>query len=393
MEKMTQFTIGIDVSKDHLDAHCLPGGAAKRVTNDAAGHRQLLKWLPDVARIARIVFEPTGPYHRTLERKLDEQGMPLAKVNPRQARRFAEATGKLAKTDRLDAAMLARMGVVLEPEVRPAVNESLAALKDLHTARQALIKDRTAAKNRAKSLRVPLLRRQNAQRLKQIDRQLAALDREIAARINADPTLKQRRDILGRNPLRLNHLSGEFRPNFKEKSEIHRSFRIGSRSGEHPRHIANNRREPALRHARTGHPRSAPGRQSRRSGAGDPAIRLLARPRRHSRRPRQTPPGTLYARNGRLSLQSRPQSQVRSPHRRRKTAQSRHNRRHEKAHRPRKRPYPRGANLERKISLSITDTLTEPMARRGSVPNSPTRVSVLVASGSPGSWRPTGCRG
>jgi transposase len=196
MEKMPEFTIGIDVSKDHLDAHCLPGGAAKRVTNDAAGYRQLLQWLPNTAQLARIVFEPTGPYHRALESKLAEQGMPLAKVNPRQARRFAEATGKLAKTDRLDAAMLARMGVVLEPEVRPVVNESLADLQELHAARQALIKDRTAAKNRAKTLQVRLLRRQNAQRLKQIERQLAALDREIAARINAEPALKQRHDIL-----------------------------------------------------------------------------------------------------------------------------------------------------------------------------------------------------
>lgn len=193
---MPEFTIGIDISKDHLDAHCLPGGAAKRVSNDAAGHRRLLTWLPDAARIARIVFEPTGSYHLALERTLAEHGVPLAKVNPRQARRFAEATGKLAKTDRLDAAMLARMGAVLEPEVRPAVNESLGYLKELLAAREALIKDQTAAKNRAKTLRVRLLQRQNTQRLLQIKRQLAALDREIAAHINADPVLKQRRDIL-----------------------------------------------------------------------------------------------------------------------------------------------------------------------------------------------------
>lgn len=58
---------------------------------------------------ARIVYEPTGPYHRTFERRLAEAGLALIKFNPRQARRFAEATGRLAKTDRLDAAMLARM--------------------------------------------------------------------------------------------------------------------------------------------------------------------------------------------------------------------------------------------------------------------------------------------
>ena len=68
------------------------------------------------------------------------------------ARRFAEATGQLAKTDRLDAAMLARMGALLELEARPARSDALLELKELHIAREALVKDRTAAKNRAKTL-------------------------------------------------------------------------------------------------------------------------------------------------------------------------------------------------------------------------------------------------
>src|SRR5208282_6243972 len=101
-------------------------------------------------RRRQIVFEPTGPYHRAFERALGAAGVPLAKVNPRQARRFAEATGKLAKTDRLDAAMLARMGAVLELEARPARSETLLQLRELHVAREALVKDRTAAKNRGK---------------------------------------------------------------------------------------------------------------------------------------------------------------------------------------------------------------------------------------------------
>ncbi|MBB4197503.1 transposase [Rhodoblastus sphagnicola] len=87
----------------------------------------------------RVVFEPTGPYHRALERALGAAGVPFAKVNPRQARRFAEATGKLAKTDSLDAAMLARMGALLELETRPARSEILLELKELHLAREALV--------------------------------------------------------------------------------------------------------------------------------------------------------------------------------------------------------------------------------------------------------------
>jgi superfamily I DNA/RNA helicase len=125
------------------------------------------------------VFEPTGPYHRAVERALGASGVPFVKVNPRQARRFAEATGKLAKTDRLDAAILARMGSLLELEARPARSEVLFELKELYVAREALVKDRTAARNRGKALTLSLLKRQNAQRLEQIDRQIATVEAAI----------------------------------------------------------------------------------------------------------------------------------------------------------------------------------------------------------------------
>ena len=170
-EKMNNDTIGVDVSKDHLDAHRLADGAARRFANDKGGHKALIKWLTQTP-LYRVVFEPTGPYHRAVERALGVAGVPFVKVNPRQARRFAEATGKLAKTDRLDAAILARMGALLELQARPAPSEILLELKELYVAREALVKDRTAAKNRGKVLTLSLLKRQNAQRLEQIDRQM-----------------------------------------------------------------------------------------------------------------------------------------------------------------------------------------------------------------------------
>jgi len=143
-----------------------------------------------------VVFEPTGPYHRAFEHALAKAGLPLVKVNPRQARRFAEATGKLAKTDRLDAALLARMGALLAIEPRPARSKALAELKELHIAREALVKDRTAAKNRAKIRTLALLKRQNAQRLDQIERQIAAIDAAILAFIEANAELAKRFAIL-----------------------------------------------------------------------------------------------------------------------------------------------------------------------------------------------------
>jgi len=194
-EKMQNDTIGVDVSKDHLDAHRLTDGASRRFANDKRGHNALIKWLAQTP-VQRVVFEPTGPYHRAMERALGVAGVPFAKVNPRQARRFAEATGKLAKTDSLDAAMLARMGAMLELAPRPGRSEVLLELKELYLAREALVKDRTAAKNRAKALTLALLKRHNAQRIEQIERQIETVEAAITGIIEADADLTVRFAIL-----------------------------------------------------------------------------------------------------------------------------------------------------------------------------------------------------
>ena len=191
---MTETNIGIDISKDHLDVHRLPGDERRRFDNSKAGHKALIRWIGDTP--ARVVYEPTGRYHRTLERALAAAGMPIAKVNPRQARRFAEATGNLAKTDALDAAMLTRMGAVLSLEARPVPSGIINDLRDLRTARNALIKDQVAALTRAKAITLPLLKRQNAARLKQIEAQREAVDAEINALIQGDPDLAPRFAIL-----------------------------------------------------------------------------------------------------------------------------------------------------------------------------------------------------
>lgn len=192
---MTNNTIGVDISKDHLDAHRMSDGAARRFANDRHGHQALLTWVGENTG-PRIVYEPTGPYHRAFERKLAKTGCAMVKVNPRQARRFAEATGTFAKTDRLDAAMLARMGALLELEPRPARSAMLNDLKDLHMAREALVKNRTAAKNRAKNLSLSILKRHNTEQLRQIERQMAAIEKEIITLIKANAGLCERFDIL-----------------------------------------------------------------------------------------------------------------------------------------------------------------------------------------------------
>jgi transposase len=200
---MTDVTIGIDISKDTLDTHRLQeargaghgiGDVRRQFPNTPAGIKALISWIG--AMPARVVYEPTGHYHRKLEVKLAAAAMPIVKVNPRQARRFAQAIGQHAKTDRLDAAMLARMGALLGLEPKPVRTAILNDLKDLHVAREALIKDRTAAKNRAKAITVALLKRQSEARLRQIEQQLAAIDAAILDLIQGDPALAQRFAIL-----------------------------------------------------------------------------------------------------------------------------------------------------------------------------------------------------
>jgi len=202
-EKMTQtlppvagcVTIGIDVGKDNLDAHLLPDNVHRRFPNSEAGCAALIAWVAP-RQPSRVVFEATGAYHRGLEQALGRAGLAAVKVNPWQARRFAEATGTRLKTDTVDAAMLARFGATLQPPIPPARSAAIDVLQELQTARDALVKDRTAALNRAKTLTLPLLVAQNRARLQAIDDQLHAIDQERQRHLDADPDLQQRCAIL-----------------------------------------------------------------------------------------------------------------------------------------------------------------------------------------------------
>ena len=191
--------VGVDISKDFLDIAFFPPAESWRFSNDNKGFRALLKRLGK-RMIERIVYEPTGAYHRLFERTLAEAHLPLVKVNPRHARRFAQASGKLAKTDRCDAAMLARMGAALQLEPHCVVSNAVDALEELQIARDALVKDRVAALNRKKTARSELIKTQLGERLRQIDAQIKEIEREQKKLRNADPALRQNFDILDSVP-------------------------------------------------------------------------------------------------------------------------------------------------------------------------------------------------
>ncbi len=186
-------TIGIDISKATLDVHAYPAGNDRQFANTAKGHRALMAWLGQW-QIERIGYEATGIYHRALEIAL--AGWPCVKINPERARRFAQATGTLAKTDRIDAISLAKMTAILQPPVRLPKTLAQLQLSELINARDGLIRDRTALKNREKNLTIAILKRQCKQRLNQVERHIEALDAEIASIIAADPVLERRHQIL-----------------------------------------------------------------------------------------------------------------------------------------------------------------------------------------------------
>ena len=173
-----QDTIGIDISKDTLDIHRQSDGRHARFGNDKAGLAALRRWIGKTP--VRVVYEATGRYHRDMEAALDAAGHALVKVNPGRARRFAQAAGYGAKTDRVDAAMLVRMGVVLELEATPVRSESMHEIRELHIARLGLIKDRTACRNRLQAARNKVVLAQLRARLRQVERQIEQIDAELA---------------------------------------------------------------------------------------------------------------------------------------------------------------------------------------------------------------------
>jgi transposase len=186
---------GIDVCKERLDVYLHPLGEHFSVMNDAGGWRALLRRLAPHP-VARVVMEPTSKYHRAAHRHLDSAGIAVALINPHRARLFAQALGALAKTDRIDARVLALAGERLQPgpTAPPAAEEE--ALEELAGARSAALAERTATANRLKTTGYGFLRRELARRLRSLEAHVARIEAEIAARIAADPRLARQAAII-----------------------------------------------------------------------------------------------------------------------------------------------------------------------------------------------------
>lgn len=186
--------VGIDVSKGTLDLAVRPTGGRQQHANDAAGIAQLIKHLRKV-RPALVVCEATGGWERLLVGALAAAHLPIVVVNPRQVRDFAKATGQLAKTDRLDAEIIAHFAAAVRPEPRALPSAEARALDDLVTRRQQLIEMRTAESNRRR-LASGRMQRQLDEHLAWLDRQVSNLDKELDHLLRDSPVWREQADVL-----------------------------------------------------------------------------------------------------------------------------------------------------------------------------------------------------
>ena len=187
--------VGIDVCKDWLDVHILPADVAERFPNTRKGHQAVIKLLKRHT-IRRILMEATGKFHRCVHERLHLVGYAVTVVNPSRPRKFAESIGILAKTDKVDARMLALFAGWSGHEVTPPLAENLANLQEIVRSRASAIADRTALLNQLKTATVTAVKQELRARIalaKASANRLEAAAREVIA---ADPVLQHRLDIL-----------------------------------------------------------------------------------------------------------------------------------------------------------------------------------------------------
>lgn len=185
--------IGMDVSKAVLDV-CVAGGERWQSDNTDGAMKALCARI-GVHRPTLIVLEATGGYELRAAAALAAAGLPVAVVNPRQVRRYAQAIGKLAKTDRIDADVLARFAEAVRPEPRPLPDEATRALEALITRRRQLVTMVTAEENRL-GRAAPAMRKELKTHIAWLRRQIAKIDQSIDDEIRRSPLWRMRDDLL-----------------------------------------------------------------------------------------------------------------------------------------------------------------------------------------------------
>jgi transposase len=186
---------GIDVSKAYLDIATRPGSKPSRHPNDPAGIAAVIGHLKPLSP-ALVVVEATGGLELPLIAALQVAGIPVAAINPRQARDFAKATGRLAKTDRIDAETLAHFAEAIRPDARPLPSDEVRALDALLSRRQQLLGMRLMESNRLGSCADPTVRAGLERHIAWLEAEAADADRRLAEAVKSSPVWKERDELL-----------------------------------------------------------------------------------------------------------------------------------------------------------------------------------------------------
>ena len=190
---MINVAAGLDVSKATIDMAIEPKGHVRVFSNDPAGHAQLI---PLLRKVDLIVVEATGGYERALVAELAAVNLPVVVINPRQVRDFARAMGQLAKTDRIDAQVLARFGLAVKPLRRPIPDQQAAAFQARIARRRQIVAMITAEKNRLGQAYDKRVKRSVKYIIKALQTQLDDIDGDMDRLIKDCPAWRDREDLL-----------------------------------------------------------------------------------------------------------------------------------------------------------------------------------------------------
>ena len=190
--------VGIDVAKERLDVAQRPSLEGWRVANDERGIAELVARLVQL-KPALVVLEATGGMELPLVGALAAAGLPVVVINPRQAREFARATGRLAKTDAIDAQVLAQFAEAVRPQLRPLPDAAAQELSALMTRRRQLIEMLTAEKNRLRAA-ARAVRPDIQEHIHWLERRLADLDGDLSQTIRSSDIWREKDDLLQSAP-------------------------------------------------------------------------------------------------------------------------------------------------------------------------------------------------
>ena len=192
---MESIIVGIDVSSDRLDVAVRPSGAAFVVERNARGLDELIARLRELTP-AIVAIEATGGFETVAAAALAGGGLPVVIVNPAQVRAFATALGQRAKTDPLDAAVIAHFAEATKPQVRPLPDEATRLLADLVTRRRQIIEMIGAERQREQRVTIPRLKKSISRLLKALEKELASLDDDIDNAIRNSPAWRDKENLL-----------------------------------------------------------------------------------------------------------------------------------------------------------------------------------------------------